>query len=216
VTSSDDFILPIPYQAVHRKQAGRNIQHGPRWLFRRAGVHNRDAAVMASEGERIAARREGHSMNPSRRIIQEFSADGIEGETLAPRTWLWAGINALDEARENPSMGISRPRRQQDRVRVPGQGGDCAPDGLLQMLRNPPIVLFLEVADRNHSSPGSDGKLLLGRRPSHKRRGPVDSEKDQSWLPARGSFLPDVGVAVWQVGKLAVSLVRDTDGTLTL
>lgn len=108
VSCSNDLILPIPDQAIEREQAGGNIQHGPRWLLRRTWVHNRNAAIMPGKGERVPAGRKGHAMDPSRGIVQELPANGVKRQTFAPRTRLRTSINALDEARENPGMGIRR------------------------------------------------------------------------------------------------------------
>lgn len=197
MASGNDFILSIPNQAVERQKASGDIQHRSRRLFWGTWVHNRDTAVMTGEGKHISTGREAHSMDPSGRVIQKFTTDGVERETLSPSTRLRTGINSLDVAREDSSVGVSRSGREQHRVRMPGKGSDGAPNRLLQVFRDPPVVLLFEIADRNHTGSRTNGKFRLGRGPSHESRSPVNSEKDQCWLPTRGSLFPDIGVTVW-------------------
>lgn len=96
-------------------------------------------------------------------------------------------------------MGVGGARCQEDGVGVPGEGGDGTANGLLQMLRNPPVILLLKIADGDHTSSRTDGKLLLGRRPPHKGGCAVDAEQDEGRLPASSGLLPDIGIAVYRV-----------------
>lgn len=178
MSSCNDLGLAIPDKAVERQQTGSDVQHRPRGLLRSAGIHDSHAAVVSSEGERITTRREGNTLNPTSGIIQVFATDGVERKALSPCTGLRAGINTLNEAREDSGVRIGRPGCQQDGVRVPRQCCNSAANRLLEVLRDPPVVLLLEVADCNHSSAGADGELLLRWRPAHKCRGTVDSEKN--------------------------------------
>lgn len=83
---------------------------------------------------------------------------------------------------------------------MPCQSCDCATDGLLYVLGHPPVVLFLKIADCDQPSPRSNGELLLGRGPTDKSGGAVDTQKDKGGLPAlRGGF-PDVGISIYEVG----------------
>lgn len=79
---------------------------------------------------------------------------------------------------------------------MPGEGSDCASDWLLEVLGDPPVVLFFEVADRDYAGAGADGEFALGGRPADEGGSAVDAEKDKSWLPACGGGFPDVGVSV--------------------
>lgn len=74
---------------------------------------------------------------------------------------------------------------------MPADGGDGAPDGLLEMLGDPPVVLFFKVADGDDPVAGANGKLGLGRRPAHKCGGPSNSEKYQGGLITSGRRFPD-------------------------
>lgn len=169
------------------------------------GVDNSDAAIVSSEGKSVTAGREGHTLDPTSGVVQEFTTDGVERQTLTPSAGLGSGVDTFDEAGEHTGMGVGRSSGQKNGVRVPRKGCDCAADRLLQVLRDPPVVLLLEVTDSNHSSTGTDGKLLFRRRPAHKGCSAINSEKDQSGLPAGGSLLPDVGITVcWA----SVSIVR--------
>lgn len=80
---------------------------------------------------------------------------------------------------------------------MPCQGCNGAANGLLQVLRDPPVVLLLEVADGNYTSARANSEFLLRRRPAHECCCSVDSEKDQGRLPSGGGLLPDIGIAVY-------------------
>lgn len=134
MAGSNDFVLSNPDETVQGQQACRDIQHRPRGLLRRTGVHDSDTAVMTSECERIAARREANSLDPASRVIQEFTTDSVEGETLSPGTRLRASVNTLDKARKDPCVGVGGSRSKKHRIRVPGQRGDSASNGFLQVL----------------------------------------------------------------------------------
>lgn len=196
MTSGKDLILTIPNEAVQWQKAGRDVQHGPRWLLWCAGVHDCDTAVMSSERESISAWGKGDALDPASRVVQVFTTDGVEGQALTPSAGLGALIDTLDEAGEDSSMRVGGTSSKQNRVRVPGQGGNGTANGLFQVLRNPPVVLLLEVANSDDAGSGTNGKFLLGGGPSDKRRSSVDSKKNQSRLPARGGLFPNVGIAI--------------------
>lgn len=196
VASSNNLVLGLPDQAGKRQQPGADIKHSPRRLLRRRRIHNRHTAIMARKGQCITAGRERARMNPSGRVIQEFSTDSIKRQPLAPTTRLRPLINPLDIPREHPAVRIRRARRKQDRVGVPRESGDGAADRLLQVLRDPPVVFLLEVADRDDARAGSHGEFLLRGRPPDKGCGAVDAEEDEGGFPAGGGLFPDVCVAV--------------------
>lgn len=153
MSSSNNLGLAVPNQAVEWQKRGSDIQHRSRGLFRGARVNHGDAAIVPREGKGIPTGRETDALDPARRVIQEFSTDCVERKTLAPATWLWALINTLDIAREDTSVRIRRASSQQHRVRMPGKRSDGASDRLLQVLRDPPVVLLLKVAYGDHASP---------------------------------------------------------------
>lgn len=201
MSSSDDLILAVPDQTVERQQTSRDVQHCARRLFRRTRVNDSDAAVVSGEGERVTARGEADTLDPASGVVQIFTTDGVEGETLAPSAGLRTLVNALDEAREDASVGVSGARSQKHGVGMPGEGGDGTADGLLQVLGDPPVILLLEIADGDHAGSRADGELLLRWRPSDKGGGTVDSEQDEGRLPASSGLLPDIGIAVCKVGE---------------
>lgn len=196
MSSCNDLSLTVPDETVERQQAGGDVQHGARWLLGSAGVDNSHAAVMSGEGKSISAGGESNALNPTSGIIQVFAANSVEGQTLAPSARLWAGVDTLDKAGEDAGVGVGGSGSQQDGVRVPRECCDGAANRLLEMLRDPPVVLLLEVAYSDHPSTGADRKLLLRRRPAHKGCSTINSEKDEGGLPTGGGLFPDVGVAV--------------------
>lgn len=92
-------------------------------------------------------------------LVQELSADGVEGQTLAPNGRSRSLVDTLDEGAENASVSIGAAEGKQDTVGVPGNAGDGAAERLLEVLGHPPVVLFLKVADSSNSGTAADGKL---------------------------------------------------------
>jgi len=196
VTSGNDLGLAIPDEAHEGQQLSVDADDGLGRLVGTAWIHDRDAAIVRSVCERIATRRKGHGVHPTGRVVHVLATHGIEGQALAPHTRIGAGVRALDEAREDARMSVRRPRRQQNRVRMPGHRGDGASDGLLEVLRHPPVILLLKVADGDQAVARADGELSLRRRPAHKRGGAVDAEEDEGGLVALGRGLPDERIAI--------------------
>lgn len=133
-------------------------------------------------------------------LVQELSTDGVEGQTLTPNRGSRSLVDALDEGTENTCMAVGAAQSDQDTVGVPGDAGDSAAKGLLQVLGHPPVVLFLKVADGSNPGTATDGELCLVRRPSHTCSGSVDAEEDESRAPGAVRGLPDVCVAVLRAG----------------
>lgn len=163
MASSDNLVLAVPDQTVKRQQTGRNVQHRAGRLLRGTGVHDSNAAVVSGESEGIATRGEADTLDPASSVVQVFTTDGVEGETLAPSARFRALVNALDEAREDAGVGVGGARSQEHGVGVPRESGDGTADRLLQVLRDPPVILLLKVADGDHAGSRADGELLLGR-----------------------------------------------------
>ena len=80
---------------------------------------------------------------------------------------------------------------------MPGDSGNSATDGLLQVLRHPPVVFFLKVANRDETSARTDSELSLGRSPADAGGSTVNAEEDESGFPTLGGGFPDVRIAVW-------------------
>jgi len=79
---------------------------------------------------------------------------------------------------------------------MPGDRGDGRANGLLEVLGHPPVVFGLEVAHGDGAGATPDGEFGLGGGPADAGGGAVEAEEDEGRLPAGGSGLPDVGVAV--------------------
>lgn len=133
---------------------------------------------MTSESKSITTRGETDTLNPASGVVQVFTTDSVERETLAPGAGLRTGIDTLDEAGKDTSVGVGRAGSKQHRVRVPCESRDGTPDGLLQMLRDPPVVLLLEIADGDNAGSRANGELLLRGGPTDECSGTVDAQED--------------------------------------
>lgn len=114
-------------------------------------------------------------MYPACRVVEILPADGVEGQAFSPHAAFWPLVDAFDEARKYPGMGVCRSGSQEDGIRVPGDSGDGAPNRLLQLLRHPPVVFLLKIANSDDSRPRTDGKLGLGGRPTYKGSRTIDA-----------------------------------------
>jgi hypothetical protein len=196
ISSGDDLVLRTPEQALERQELGGNGDDSSWRLLRATRVDDGDAAVMSSKGKAVSAGRERYRVHPASRVVHELSTDCVEGKPLTPDTGLRPLVDTLDEAGEHTSVGIGRSRGEKDRVRVPVDAGNGAADGLLQVLRHPPIVLLLEVANCNKTVARADSKLGLGWGPTNKRGSAADSEQNESWFVALRGRLPHKCIAV--------------------
>lgn len=151
---------------------------------------------MGGKGEGVSARRESHRVYPTGRVIQILAADGVEGQTFAPDAGFGAGIDTLDEAREDSGMSISRTGGQQNGVRMPIDCSDCTANRLLQMLGNPPVVFLFEVADGDDAVTGTNGEFGLRGRPTDEGGGSSNAKEDEGWLVSGRRGFPDKGVSV--------------------
>ena len=65
------------------------------------------------------------------------------------------------------------------------------------MLGSPPILLDVELADRNSSGTGCDSKFGFIGRPPHKSRRPVQPEQDQGRCPdIRSTQSPHISISI--------------------
>lgn len=199
MTCSKNFFFSLPYQAHKGQEASVDIQHRSGRLVRCTWIHDGDTAVMASKGQRIPAWGKGTTVNPTGRVVQEFTTDSVEREPFSPCARLWAGINTLDETREYSCMGVCRSSRKKHRVWMPSKRCNRASNRLLEMFRNPPIVLFFKVAHGNNSGARSNGELLFRGRPANEGRSSVDTEQHEGRFPSRGGLFPNVSVPIYSV-----------------
>ena len=135
-------------------------------------------------------------MDPTGTVVEVFAADGIEGETFAPDTGGGPVVDSFNEGTEDARVRVGGARSEEDRVRVPGDRGDGAANGLFEVLAYPPVIFGFEVADGDDAGAGADGEFFFRGRPADEGGGTVDAEEDKSGLPASGGRFPDVGVAV--------------------
>ena len=82
-------------------------------------------------------------------------------------------------------MRICAAGGEKDRIGVPGESGDGAANGFLEVLADPPVVFGLEVADCYYAGAGADGEFRFGGGPA-----------DEGGFPACWGGFPDVGIAV--------------------
>lgn len=196
ISGGNDLSLAIPDEAHKGEQLGVDGDNSPGRLLRGAWIHNSDAAVMRGKGKSISAGGESHRVNPTSRVVQVLATDGVEGQSLTPGGGLWPGVDALDEAGQDTRMGIGRASGKKDRVGMPCDSGDGTANRLLQVLRDPPVIFLLEIADRDQSVTRSNRKLGLVRRPAYKGGSSVDAQEDEGRLIALGGRFPHEGIAI--------------------
>ena len=102
-------------------------------------------------------------MDPTSGIVQILSTHSVERQALSPDAAFWPFVYALNEAREDPSVSICRSSGEENGIWMPRDSRDGASDRLLDVFRDPPVILLLKVTDCNDSSSRSDGELFFGR-----------------------------------------------------
>ena len=129
----------------------------------------------------------------------ELGTEGIVGDVLL-------SISVLDEGGDDADVGVRAGGRNQDVVRMPGdvQNGRVVK---LDVLRDPPVVILIEVADGDDLGAGGDGELVLTRRPGTASGGTVDTQQHQGGVPGVVLETPDVGVTILRARQDAVVLV---------
>lgn len=144
-------VLTNPNQAHEWQQSRTNVQHGTGRLIRGRWVHNSNAAVMTSKCQSITTRGKGTAMDPSSRIVQVFSTVGVEGNPLTPNTGFRALVNSLDVTRKHSAVRVCRAGCEEDGVGVPCKGSNGTSNWLLQVFRNPPVILLFKVTHCNNA-----------------------------------------------------------------
>ena len=86
-------------------------------------------------------------MDPPCAVVEILAADRVEGQALAPDAGLGPVVDPFYEATENAGMRVGRTGGEEDRVWVPGESGDSAADGLLDVFAYPPVVFGLKVTN---------------------------------------------------------------------
>jgi len=141
---------------------------------------DRDSAVVANEAKPVARGAEGDTLDPTGTVKL---ADGlIERLLLAPRSGDLPAVDFLDGAVEDTSLEVSGGGSKELVVRVPGDASDGAAV-LLNVLANPPIVVLLEVANRDDLGAAGHSELITLGAPLHVSGGTVDTKDNQHGLP---------------------------------
>lgn len=81
-------------------------------------------------------------------------------------------------------MAVCGAGSEKNGVGVPGYTSHGRANGLLNVLRDPPVVFFLKVAYGDQAGAGANSELGLRGGPADTSRSAIDAEKNQSGLPA--------------------------------
>ncbi len=133
VSSCNNFALTSPDQAQEWQKLRAEADYSIRRLVWTTWVDHSNATIMCSKSQSVSAWRESTTMHPARRVIQILAANSIERQSLSPDAAFWPLIDAFNEGRKDPRMGIGRPGGEEDRVWMPCDGRDGASYGFLQL-----------------------------------------------------------------------------------
>lgn len=200
ISGTNNLAFADPQKVGERKNLRADVEDCVRRLALPSRICNGDCGIMAGKGEGVAGGTKGDTLDPPSRLIEKFARHGVERQALSPNAGLRTFVDTLDESTQDSGVAISASQGEQDVVWVPCDAGDCAAERLLQVLRDPPVVLFLEIADGGDTGTASDGKLGLARAPANTGGSPVDAEQDEGGTPCVAGSLPDVGVSVLTAG----------------
>jgi hypothetical protein len=79
---------------------------------------------------------------------------------------------------------------------MPGYSCNGRTNRLLDVLANPPIIFFFEIANGNNTGAGANSKFCFGRRPTYEGCGTVDTEENERRFVACWRGFPDKSIAV--------------------
>jgi hypothetical protein len=129
-------------------------------------------------------------------------------------------VNVFDVGGKYASLHVRASCSEQDIVWVPVDGKNGRTDWFLELLRDPPIVVWVKGANgdrsltkgcwaklytKNKGYPPcttGDGEFILERAPTDEGRSAIDTQQDEGWLPdvapgkGIGCLLPHVGVSI--------------------
>ena len=107
-------------------------------------------------------------------------------------------------------MSVCAARGKKHTIGMPGDRCDGGAQRFLQVLGDPPVVFFFEIANGNDPSAAADCELRLRGTPAYTSRRAVDSQEYERGLPLAGlARLPDVGIPVLATGHDAATVGCD-------
>lgn len=186
ISCTNNLALGDPEKIGERQDLGADVEDGMGRLSFTGGVGDGDGRVMTDKGEGVSGGTEGDVLDPASGLIEEFAGDGVEGQAFSPDAGLRSLVDALDEGAQDSGVSVGAAEGEEDTVGVPCDTGDGAAERLLQVLRNPPIVLFLKVADGGDASTTAHRKLGLARAPSDASGCSVNAQQDEGGAPCAG------------------------------
>lgn len=197
--------------AAHERQVLRlQLEH----CAARAGLGHVDRAVMADPANLVAVAGEADAVNPAAALagILELGHQLAERHPVAPGRRRRLALHVLDVGGEDARLVVGGARDEQHIVRMPVERRDGRADRLFDVLRHPPIVLRLKVADGDEAGARAHGQLILQRRPLDARRAAIDAQQHQRRLPfAVRAQRPNVRVPVDGTGDDSVGVGRPVD-----
>jgi len=194
VETSDNELALIEEHAVHHGEELHlcNCEGRLRTIV---ALSDRDSAVVANEGKPVARGAESDALDPT--VAVELTDGLVKWLLGAPRGGDLPAVDFLDGAVEDASLEVSRSSSKELVVGVPCDAGDGAAV-LLNVLADPPIVVLLEVADRDDLCAAGDSELVTLRAPLNVGGSAVDTQDNQHGLPLLLSSIegPHVSVTI--------------------
>jgi len=197
-TGNDDLALIKEHAVQHGKKL--HLGDCKSRLGTIVALSNRDGTVVTDENKSVARGAEGDTLNPTSAV--KLAEGLIEGLLLTPSSLNLPAVDLLDGTVEDTSLEVSRGSGKKLVVGVPCDASDGAAV-LLDVLANPPIVVLLEVADRNNLGTTGNSKLVTLRAPLHVSGSTVDTKDNQHGLPLLLTSIvgPHVSVTILRAGN---------------
>jgi len=191
---------------VHKRQIlGLHFRHS---RLSRRDIGNVERGIVSNVSKEVARRAPLDGLDPpaTLNLHERFSKD----ELVAKRSVGDSLVNSLNVGSKNADLEVTRGSGKESTAGVPI---DLEDSGfvLLNVLGDPPVVVLLEVADRDALGTTAHCKLVLIRAPLDVSGGSVYSENNESWLPLVVLEGPDVGVTILRARHDAVGLGSPVD-----
>lgn len=157
VARTNNFVLTNPIQVHERKIREFNYLNFPGSSV--GDINDGKAGILRNKGKLISRRSPTNGLDPSSSVILAKRILS-KRQTLAVRSVLRSLIDTLNECGKHTDLSVARSSGNQNISRVPVNRGHSGAM-ILDMLADPPIVIFLVVANGNALGTTRNCKFVL-------------------------------------------------------
>jgi len=173
----------------------------------RVEIDHREAGILSNEAQEVSRGREGDILHP--RVAVVFRENGSEFLQFSLGKAFGGGgsllVDSLGPCRNDTAFIVRGSGGHEDVVGMPLDGENSA-FVLLDVLGDPPVVGFFEIADGNDLGSSSNSEFVLKRGPFNSGSATIETKNDESGLPFASFEGPHIGISVLRARKDSILL----------